>query len=357
MSTYSTFVRPFQQTEARSGRKNKAIRRRRREQRMKEEASRTFNSRELTLDFLKSTIRNKTFGTNITEFSDAFQKETNKKAREETRMDFPLIPVQIVSLPKDKGRCTVIGSARVITSDEFEKRKNVLTSPEDLMTTPLMASLKWENKEQYENGNLGLVELDLLLNSFLTTGKKKIKDIREELAKYKQDRRGKALETPPVGINMFYAQLWGIFCGIFGAGKYDKTDEFRDYSPSGLQYAVFVESNDTLKLAVLQTTDRYSSSQLRNAPECAEWVKKLSTALGSTEEEIKKTIVGKPTLIYNGEKDCKFDGLIRERIEEKLANFPAEDWDKVVELLKKKPWQKCAVDTVLSEKYERGTTW
>jgi len=364
MSTYSTFVRAFQPSEARSGRKSKAIRRRRREQQMKEQKSRTFNSRELTLDFLKSTILTAKFGQNMEYFSDAFRAETNKKAHEETCMDFPQVPVQIVSLPADKGRCTVIGSAMVITTEEFTKRQKLLAKlpHEDLMTTPLMASLKWENKEQYENGNLGLVELDLLLNSFLATGKKKIKDIREELAKYKQDRRGKALETPPVGINMFYAQLWGIFCGIFGAGRYDKTDEFRKYSPSGLQYAVFVESNDTLKLAVLKTTDRYSSSQLRNAPECADWVANLSAALGSTKDWVRENIVDKPTLIYNGDYDyCKFNSLIREKIKEKikekLPDVPVVNWDVIVELLKKQEWQKCAVDTVLSEKYNKHTMW
>ena len=91
-----------------------------------------------------------------------------------------------------------------------------------------MAALTWARKGNYESGKLKLEHLSVLLESFLSTGETTICDIRKKLAEYKQDRRGKALETPTNGLNMFYAQLWGVFCGIFGAGKHDLTNKFRD---------------------------------------------------------------------------------------------------------------------------------
>ena len=360
---------------------------------------------ELDLKLLKTSILTANYGKKLSEmFSQKFIEETNRKAKEETLVDFPNVPVQIVSLSADKGsgtrarRCTIVGSAQVISKQEFEVRRNKLNErvclirPENtsdptsttlrevtLKETPLMASLYWEGKGNYESGDLTLVDLSVLLDSFLSTGGKTIGNIREKLAEYKQDRLGKALETPPGGLNMFYAQLWGVFCGIFGAGKHDLTNNFRDEEtkPSGIQHCLFVDDGATLKFAILGTTDRYSSSQLKSAPELKDWVSNLCQALGEPSEEaqekwieknkstltqekwVEKNIVGKPTLIYNGNVADEFKVLIRERIAGKLGleDFPNAKVNKFVDLLKKRDWQKCAVDTVLSEKYERGTKW
>lgn len=335
------------------------------------------------------------YGENLSEmFSQKFIDETNRKAKEETLVDFPNVPVQIVSLPADKGRCTIVGSAQVISKQEFEVRREKLnervclirpqnnldptfTKKVTLNETPLMASLDWEGKGNYESGDLTLVDLSELLTSFLSTGENTIGNIRERLAKYKQDRHGKALETPTKGLNMFYAQLWGVFCGIFGAGIHDKINEFRveKTKPSGIQHCLFVDDGATLKFAILGITDRYSSSQLKSAPELEDWVSNLCQALGEPSEEarekwfnknkstltrekwVEKNIVGKPTLIYNGNVADEFKVLIRERIAGKLEDFPNAKVNEFVDLLKKRDWQKCAVDTVLSEKYERGTEW
>ena len=349
----------------------------------------------LDLELLERSIRTANYGKKLSEmFSQKFIDETNRKAKEETLVDFPNVPVQIVSHPADKGRCTIVGSAQVISKQQFEVRREKLkervclirpkntsdptfTKKVTLNKTPLMAALTWARKGNYESGDLTLVDLSELSESFLSTGKTTIHDIREKLAKYKQDRRGKALETPPDGLNMFYAQLWGVFCGIFGAGKHDLTNKFRNEKtkPSGIQHCLFVDDGATLKFAILGTTDRYSSSQLKSAPELKDWVSNLCQALGEPSEEaqekwieknkstltqekwVEKNIVGKPTLIFNGNVAVEFEVLIRERIAEKLVDFPKANVNKFVDLLKKRDWQKCVVDTVLSEKYERGTEW
>jgi len=340
------------------------------------------DSRVLDLKLLERSIRNANYGKNLSEiFSQQFIDETNRKAKEETLVDFPNVPVQIVSLPADRGRCTIVGSAQVISKKEFEVRLEKLNervclirpqnTPDPTLTkkvtlneTPLMAALKWARKDTYESGELKLVNLSVLLASFLSTDKTTIHDIREKLAEYKQERRGKALETPPSGLNMFYAQLWGVFCGIFGAGKYDLTNKFREAKtkPSGIQHCLFVDDGTTLEFAILGITDRYSSSQLKSASELKDWVSNLCQALGEPSEEarekwVEKNIVGKPTLIYNGNVADEFKPLIRERIAGKLVDFPNADVNEFIGLLKKQDWQKCAVDTVLSEKYERGTEW
>ena len=68
----------------------------------------------LDLKLLERSIRTANYGKNLSEmFSQKFIDETNRKAKEETLMDFPNVPVQIVSLPADKGRCTIVGSAQV----------------------------------------------------------------------------------------------------------------------------------------------------------------------------------------------------------------------------------------------------
>jgi hypothetical protein len=336
----------------------------------------------LDLKLLQRSIRTANYGKKLSEmFSQKFIDETNRKAKEETLVDFPNVPVQIVSLPADKGRCTIVGSAQVISKQEFEVRREKLngrvclirpgktsdptfTKKVTLNETPLMAALTWARKGNYESGELKLEHLSVLLDSFLSTGETTICDIRKKLAEYKQDRHGKALETPTKGLNMFYAQLWGVFCGIFGAGIHDLTNKFRDEKtkPSGIQHCLFVDDGATLKFAILGITDRYSSSQLKSAPELKDWVSKLCQALVEPSKEvqekwIEKNIVGKPTLIFNGNVADEFKDLIRERIAEKLVDFPNAKVDEFFDLLKKRNWQKCAVDTVLSEKYERGTEW
>lgn len=286
---------------------------------------------------------------------------------------------QAVDAANDGKRATMILAPILLYREEFNDWAEIIRKKsKNFNKSPQCAGMKWippesgEHKQNLEVSNLIKVNVIKLAECFAELNASSFDEMREILRTFKNDRFGKAMETAKA-INMFWNQLWGVFCGLFGAGKYAiEKENIGNISASGVQQSFFVkESNQfDFSFAFFATTDRVSSSQLAEHPYlCSQLVDKLPFYVEHkqlpSQEAIKNWFLfnekgpfKKPTWWYNKEADPYYEPQITEFIKSQLTKNGFKIWPETEKILVKtfsrRYWMHSVCD-IISEKFDRGT--
>lgn len=287
---------------------------------------------------------------------------------------------QAVDAANDGKRATMIVAPLLLDREEFNDWVEIIRKKsKDFNKSPQCAGMKWipppeeyEYKQNLEVSNLTKVPVLKLAECFAELDANSFDEMREILRTFKNDRFGKAMETAKA-INMFWNQLWGVFCALFGGGEYAiKKENIGNISASGVQQCFFVKESAQFDFSfvLFGITDRVSSSQLADNPElCSDLVSNLPYYVEHkqlpSQEDIKNWFLfdekgpfKKPTWWYNTEADPYYEPQITEFIKSQLTKNGFRIWPETEKILVRtffrRFWMHPVCD-IVSEKFDRGT--